>query len=59
MYSVFKGGSKRLRVIVASLSISESLKRSISPKEFTDVDDLNEWRGGSRKKGGKTKWPKR
>jgi hypothetical protein len=59
MHSVFKGGRKKILIVGALLSISTSLNNSISPKEIAQEDELNRWRGGSKKKGGKTKWPKR
>ena len=46
--------------VTAALSLALSDKKVIKAYDYIEDEQVkNKWRGGSRGKGGKTKWPRR
>ncbi len=53
---------KLQKTILVSAALALSIKNSSCIKSCDYIEDeevKNKWRGGSRGKGGKTKWPRR
>lgn len=56
------GKINRHQIIAASLALAVSrseLQSTCYDKSADESEVKNKWRGGSRGKGGKTKWPRR